>query len=285
MPAPSRKPTLRAQWLGQTLKAMRERSHLRLKDSAEYLQRDVSMVSRFESGIYPIRRGDVYALIDLYGIEDRKQRELLLQLSDEVWQTGWWEKHTEDVSASTIDYVWLEDRSEQLRIYGAMTVVGLLQTSEYAEALIRAADPDAASSQISRWVQLRLRRQELLDRAEGYRLEVVLDEAALRRPVGGPEIMCRQLEHLLDKSPNHGIEVRVLPFSAGAHSSPDGSFTLLKMPEPFPEVAYVESPAGAIYAESSEAERLARRYDRLKQSSLNPEESAALITRLAEETS
>jgi len=282
--SPGRRVTLRAQWLGHLLRDLREASGLTLKNAAEYLQRDLSMISRFESGVYPIRRVDAMALLDLYGVEDPKQREALRQLADEVWQKGWWERYSGQVDGSLIDLVWLESRTVAMRAFSQTSLIFLLQTRSYAEALIRAVDPDADETQVARWVELRMARQQILDRDDPVKLSVVLDEAVLRRPTGGREVMMGQLQHLVAQAARRDIELRVLPFSAGEHASPNGGFQLLKMTDPFPEVAYIEGPAGALYVESAEAERLSGMYSRLEEAALSAEESADFMTDLTKES-
>lgn len=278
-----RRVTLRAQWLGHLLRDLREANRLTLKDAAEYLQRDLSMISRFESGIYPMRRVDAMALLDLYGVEDPKQREAIRQLADEVWQKGWWERYSGQVDGSLIDLVWLESRTVAMRAFSQTSLIFVLQSREYAEALIRTVDPDAEEALVNRWVDLRISRQRILDREEPVRLSVVLDEAVLRRPVGGPDVMARQLRHLVAQAERPDIEIRVLPFSAGAHASPNGGFQLLKMEDPFPEVAYVEGPAGALYIESAEAERLSDLYSRLEKVAFDEAKSVDFVAAIAEE--
>ncbi|GAA4610062.1 helix-turn-helix transcriptional regulator [Actinoallomurus liliacearum] len=273
--------TLRAQWLGHLLRDLREANGLTLKDAAEYLQRDLSMISRFETGVYPIRRGDVMALIDLYGVEEARQREILLHLATEVWQKGWWDKYSGQVDGSLIDLVWLESRAEYIGAYSIFPVTSLLQIRAYATALIRAADPDAPVESVERWVELRMSRQRILDGS--VQLDVVLDEAALRRSVGGSEVMNAQIRHILTAAERPNVDIRVLPFTVGAHASPDGGFRLIKMADPFPKVAHVEGPGGSLYVESAEAERLAARYDRLRESALDPDDSIGFITALGKE--
>lgn len=277
-----RRVTLRAQWLGQQLRELREANELTLNDAADYLQRNNGTVSRFETGEYPIRRPDVMALLDLYGVSDGQRRSALMKLSEEVWQKGWWDGYADDVAGWLIDYVWLESRANAIHTFDITAVHGLLQTREYAEALIRTADPDASDAQVERWVELRMARQEVLDRDDPPRLSVILDEAALQRVVGGPTIMAAQLGRLADSSRSN-IDVRILPFRAGAHPSTSGAFSVLTMTDPFPEVAYVESPAGAIYIETPETDRLVTLYDRLWQGSLEADDSAELIAKAAEE--
>ncbi|MFV2194833.1 helix-turn-helix domain-containing protein [Nocardiopsis sp. LOL_012] len=276
--------TLRAQWLGQILRDFRERKGLTLKDVAEYLQRNISTVSRCELGIYPIRRVDAAAMLDLYGVSDKKQREAVMELAGDVWQTGWWEQYSKDnVWSSTIDLAWLESRSHEMRVFATMTVPGLLQTEDYARALMLIANRDSTKREIERWINLRMDRQRVLSRAEPLHLSAVIDEAVLRRQVGGPDVMGQQLQHLSAMAEEPNIDLRVLPFTAGAHASPDGPFNLLKMSDPFPEVAHIESPAGSIYLETDAVDRIVETYDWLHEHSLSNEDTAALLAALEEE--
>ena len=274
--------TLRSQWLGQQLRELREVNGLMVKEVAEYLQRDPGTVSRFESGFYPIRRPDLMALLGLYGVADRKRRDALMTLSEDVWQKGWWDGYAGDVVGTLVDYVWLESRAEEIRSFDAFVVPGLLQTREYAEAVIGGGDPDAPPERIDRWIELRMARQGVLG-AGTPRLSVILDESVLRREVGGPAVMAAQLRRLAECAAMDTVEIRVLPFRAGSPVSTRGAFMLFQMPEPFPEVAYAETLAGAIYIESPDTERFVQAYDGHRAQALGPVESIDLILAAAEE--
>ena len=282
MPAQrERRVTLRAQWLGQILRELRTRRDLTLREAADYLQKDFSTVSRFEQGTFPVRRGDLVALLDLYGIDDAQQREMFTQLCVDVWRTGWWEKYTEDeVWGSTIDYVWLENRAHAMQVFATLSAPGLLQTREYARALITTANAGATEEQVERWVELRMKRQRVLDREEPAEISVVLDEAALRRPVADQAVMRAQIERLHEVAELPHVELQVLPFAAGTHPSPDGAFTLLSLKEPFSTVAHIESPGGGIYLERGDVDRLTGIYDRLQESSLDTAQSVRFLSEL-----
>lgn len=280
--ATKRQVTLRAQWIGKTFKELRQHNGMTLQEVSEYLGRDISAISRFESGVHPPRKNDVIALMDLYGVEEEPQRQVTLHMVDEVSKTGWWEKHTKDVSGWFMDLLWLEDRAEELKLFSIAAVPGLLQTSDYAEALMRADEPQAAKQQIKRGVALRIRRQQILDR-EGFQLSVALDEAVLRRPVGCNEVMADQVAHLVAAAQRENADLRVLPFAAGAHCGGAGAFRLIQMPDPFPMVAHIESPAGGLFVEASGAEELAGRYDCLHKDSLGAEESIDFLRKVEQE--
>ncbi len=280
----TRGPTLRAQWLGQQLRERREAVKLTLKDAAEYLQRDPSTVSRFESGVYPIRRGDLLALLDFYRVHDQRERDELFRLSEEVWQTGWWEGYAKDVDRQFVELPWLEARAERICSYNAMVVPGIMQTPAYAETLIRAAEgPTAMDEQVARWIELRMTRQQVLEGKNPTKMGVILEEWVLHRPIGGPTVMREQLRRVVDLGRRATIEVRVLPTSVGPHAGHSGSFILFEMPEPYPDVAYVETLAGSLYVETPGSDPFAEAYDSLYRASLGPEESAELISAIAEE--
>ncbi|TLF53206.1 helix-turn-helix domain-containing protein, partial [Nocardia cyriacigeorgica] len=191
-------PTLRAQWLGQQLRRYREAAGLTLKEAAAYLNRDSSTVSRFEAGLYPPRDNDVQELLTLYGVSSEPIRSSLRKLSMEVWQKGWWEGYAKDVDPSIVDYAWLEARAAEIKSFNPIVVPGLLQTPAYAEAVMRAVDPDVPDEQVDRWLEVRMLRQQTLSLPRPTQFTAILDESVLRRPVGGHRVMTEQLEHLAE---------------------------------------------------------------------------------------
>lgn len=277
--------TLRSQWLGQQLRELRDKSDLMIKEVAEYLQRDPGTVSRFESGFYPIRRPDLMALLDLYGVSDTKRREALMALSQDVWQKGWWDGYAADVVGSLIDYAWLESRAAHIRSFAAVVVPGLLQTPEYAKAVIHTNDTDATPEQVERWHELRMQRQEILTDEESTRLTFVLDEAVLRRQIGDSEIMAAQLDHIARNAAKPNVDIRVLPFRAGTPAGTYGTFTIFTLPDPFPAVAYTETMSGAIYTEPPHSDRFIKTYVGHESQALGKVESTDLIAKIAEEWS
>lgn len=278
-----RGPTLRSQWLGQQLHEARERAKIRMQDVAEHMLRDQGTISRWEAGIVPPKPADVLALLNLYGVDELAHREALDRLSRESWRKGWWDGYTGQVAHDFIDYAWLEDRATLIRSADALVIPGLIQTPDYADAVIRTFDPDASAERIKRWLQFRVKRQDLLIRDDPPALAYVLDEALLRRPVGGPDVMRAQLHHLLDLADRPNTTVQVLPFSTGGHSGQQGAFQIFELPEPYPEVAYAETLAGSIYVESDKVDRFIRAYDQLRYAALPPDESVALISAAGKE--
>jgi transcriptional regulator with XRE-family HTH domain len=279
-----RGPSLRAQWLGQQLRELREGRKLTLKDAGEYLMRDQGSVSRFENGTLPCRPQDVMALLNLFGVEDKRKREHFDQVSREVWQTGWWDGYAKDLHEKFIDLAWLEDRSDEMRGYAGLVIPGLLQTREYAEEVISAVDPDATNDQVGTYIEFRMTRQRVLEQ-DSKRFAFILDEAVLRRMVGGPAVMYAQLDHLLALAKQPRIELRVVPFSAGGHPGQAGDFQLFILPEPYPEVSYSETLAGSLYVETDGVERFSRAYDVLSKKTLTAKQSVELISTAREDTS
>jgi transcriptional regulator with XRE-family HTH domain len=278
-------PTLRARWLGEELRRLREAKGLTAKQAGEYIQRHQGTVSRFESGEYPIRRGDLLAFLDLYGVTNKRQRESLLALREEVWRTGWWDGYAEDVDHGFIDYVWLENRASLIRTYDVELIPGLLQVERYAHAVIATAEPDSADDQVARWVELRMTRQRILESANPVAIHAILNEAVLVRQVAEPDIMREQLDHLIDCTSRTNVEIQVLPFSSGSPLGIIGAFKIFTLAEPFQDdVAYQETIAGCMYVESPESERFVHAYDRLRKVALGSEESRALISAVAKET-
>jgi transcriptional regulator with XRE-family HTH domain len=280
---PKPKVTLRAQWLGQSLRELRDSTGMTLVQAGEFLQRNAATVSRFESGEYPIRRPDLMALLDLYGVSDRRKRDGLLRLSEDVWQKGWWDGYEPDVERQFVDFVWLESRATEIRSFDPLLVTGLLQTREYAEAVITAAEWEAEPAQIARWVQLRMDRQAVLHQETPPRLTAIIDEFVLRREIGGPGVLRGQLAHLLATAVLPHVDLRVLPASIGAHAGHSGYFLVFSIAEPDMDVGFAETVGGAVYVEPPDSERFVRVYNRLLNSALGPAESAEFIRALGED--
>jgi hypothetical protein len=273
-----RGPTLRAQWLGQQLRELREEARLTLKGIAEYIQRDPSTVSRLESGLLPARVPEVLAYLDLCGIDDPQRRDSLKRLSQDVFQKGWWDGYAGDVAGTLVDYVWLESRARCILSFQAVVLPGLLQTRRYAETLMRADDPMAPDERIARWVELRMERQQTLTRDSPLDMNAVLDEAVLRRSVGGREVMRDQIAHLIHTTAQGNVRIQILPAETGAHASPSGTFQILQMDDPYPDVGYVETAAGGVCVEGPGVGQLAERYHRLRGAALAPQETLAFLS-------
>ncbi|WP_405150676.1 helix-turn-helix domain-containing protein [Sphaerisporangium sp. NBC_01403] len=274
--------TLRAQWLGRQLRELREATDLTLTDAGNFIQRDGGTISRLETGLYPARTPDVGALLDLYGVSDAQRRDGLLRLAAEVWQTGWWDSYSENLSKKIVDYAWVESRACRIRSFDVLVIPGLLQTGGYIEAVIKRADTDLTAEQVASGVRFRIERQKILEGPEPLIIETVLDESLLYRATGGPEVLREQLEHLVRLAELPNIRIHVSPYASGAHVTPEGAFMIFEMPDPYPEVAFMDSPAGGIYVEADEVQRLKLKFDRIRQLALDSVESIKLIQAAAD---
>jgi hypothetical protein len=280
MPVIGRGMTQRAIWLGQQLNRHRTHAGITLSQAGDYLGRNGSSISRSESGEVPARIGDVVALMNLYGVDDDQERANLENLAREVWQKGWIDPYRKTLRTDFIDYAWVEARASEVRQYDGLTLAGLLQTRDYAESVIRAVDPDEATDTIQRFIEYRMQRQSVLDRVEPFLFRGVIDEGVLHRTVGNPKVMRDQFARLIELTDHERIELRILPFSAGAHPGQAGAFHVFTQPYPYALVGYAETPGGSVYVEAEEAERFQRAYDRLESAALDPRRSAALLKTL-----
>ncbi|GAA3745154.1 hypothetical protein GCM10022225_30900 [Plantactinospora mayteni] len=279
--------TLRAQWLGQRLRDLREQRGMSLELVAEHLNRDRSALGRYERAEWPIQRHDVLALLDLYGFHRATERAQLLTLAEEIWRTDRWDEDSRDPSDSSfITIPWLESRAMTICSYHASLIPGLFQLPEYAELVIRCVDgPATTEIAVQGNIGRRMERQRVLDEPGGPRIETIIDEVALRREIGGPALLRAQLLHIQAVTRRPHVEVRVLPCRVSLHPGIDGSFWLFRMPKPYPAVAYQENLAGHMYLESPKSDRFSDAYDRVREAALDPRESAEMITTIAEELS
>ncbi|GAA3804085.1 helix-turn-helix transcriptional regulator [Sphaerisporangium flaviroseum] len=256
-------------------------SGLTLKEAGGFIQRDGGTVSRIEAGIYPARTPDVLAMLDLYGVTEARRRDGLLKLAGEVWQSGWWDGYSEDLSKVMVDYAWVESRARRICSFDALVIPGLLQTRPYMEA-VQTAIVDSSPIQITSGIRFRLTRQQILTDPEPPYIEAILDESVLHRRQGGEPVLKAQLEHLAALTERPRIEIRVLPFSSGAHASPEGAFRIFEMSEPYPEVAYMDTPGGGIYVKTSEVHRFMLKLERIRADALDPSESSKFIQKVAD---
>lgn len=277
--------TLRAQWLGQQMRQLRLRAGLTLAQAAEFLDRDASSLARWERADWPFRRTIVIELLDLYGEHRHSERARFIELAEDAWRTDRWDDdYDELVDASFIDFPWLETRADEMCSFDAMLIPGLMQTPEYAEAVIRYAEGKRATPlSMAKWMQLRLDRQRVLDRDPPVRISSIVDESVLRRVVVDAAVQRAQLRHLTEVARRPNVLVRVLPSRVGLHPGLDGSFWLFRMPKPYPNVAYVERIGGRSFLESPRSDRYAAAYARLGEVALEAADSAKLITTIAEE--
>lgn len=280
-------PTVRRRRLGAELRRRREEAGVTIEAVAEQLGCSASKVSRIETGHTLAAPKDVRAMLDCYGVTGAQADELV-EIAGQARQKGWWHPYSTVLAGA---YVGLEAAAQSIRAYEQQVVPGLLQTREYAEAMIRAARPDFTEAEVCDRVRIRLARQSLISPAAPYtdvdqmELWVVLDEAVLSRPVGGDAVMRAQLRRLVAAAQSPHVRLQVLPFESGAHAGMDGTFTILDFPEPSdPGAVYAENATGGLFLEKQdELRKYAFIFDCVQAAALDPVESVALIAQLAKE--
>jgi transcriptional regulator with XRE-family HTH domain len=273
----TRTPTGRRRRLGAELRRLREAAGLTIDRVAEELECSPSKVSRIETGQVSATPRDVRDMLGLYRVDDARL-EAMVQVAREARQRGWWQKFV-DVPDGVPAYIGLETAATSIDVYMALLVPALLQTPDYARAVIAAVRPDLPRSEIDRRVELRLRRQDLLDQERPPRMRVLLDDTVLRRPVGGPAVMAAQRRRLLADAGRPAVTIQVLEVGAGAHAGMDGPFTIFGFPAPAErDVVALDSAADALYLEGPEdVGRYRRVFELLLPAARSPEDSAAII--------
>ena len=280
-------PTVRRRRLGAELRRLREAHSLKLEEVAEQLGLAPSTLSRIETGKAPTKSAYLTAMLGMYGVDDPGVRKVLVDMAREGHRKGWWSIY-DDVLPSGFDiYVGLEAEACGLRSYETDVVHGLLQTTDYALAVLRELRPRDSDEQLRRVVDLRMQRQRLLDQDPPLDLWLILDEGAIRRNIGGTTVMQPQLEHLIQASRWSNVTLQVLAFESGAHAGLTGPFSILEFPERSDEdVAYTESVGGMIYMEKDREVRLcAEAFDRMRAAALSPAASVELIQQVSREFS
>jgi transcriptional regulator with XRE-family HTH domain len=272
-----RSPTLRRRELGALLRARRLALGLTVDQVAERLLCSPSKVSRMETGQRGATARDVRDLCDLYGVSDAYERERLMVLAREGKQQGWWQAYALPYTT----YVGLEQEATSIKIYHSGVVPGLFQISNYTRAVHQAGIPRFDDPIIEERVKERLTRQQLLTREDPPQVEVVLDEAVLRRPVGGPSVMREQLERILIVSEQPNVMIQVVPYEIGAHPALESDFIILAFRGEAPSLVYVEGLVGQIYVERpQDVERYMQVFQRLRNIAANPKDSRNLLAKI-----
>ncbi len=261
--------------LGVRLRRLRESRGITAQQAAKAIRGSDSKISRIELGRHAAREIDVSDLLTLYGVTDPDQREALLTLASRALEPPWWQHDSDVLPAWFQAYLGLEEAAESVQSYDTHFVPGLLQTSAYAAGLLARADFGA--DETARLLQVRAERAERFA-ARGWRLDAVIDEAVLRRPVGTRAEFAAQLEWLRDAAGWPGLTVRVRPMAAGAPLSPAG-FTLLHFADSeLPDAVYTEQLTSASYLDRpADVARYAAAMELLRASSRPPAQTAASI--------
>ncbi|HUZ23940.1 MAG TPA: helix-turn-helix transcriptional regulator [Streptosporangiaceae bacterium] len=285
MPALS-SPTVKRRRLAAELRRYRDLAGLTIEDVAQQLEWSSAKISRIENARVSVLPRDVKFLLRTYRLSDQDEAwDLLLTLARESRQKGWWQQYGEAVPDWFEVFVGLEAGATTIWGYDAEFVPGILQTEEYARTVHRAQLIKATDGEIDRLVRVRLARQELLTSDGGPQLWLVLNEAVIRRVVGGAAIMREQLKRLIEASRLPNMALQIVPFGQGAHPAMDGSFNLLGFPEPTdPNIVYIEYHTGALYLEkTAEVNRYSLMFDHLRAAALPVDDSRRLMARVAED--
>ncbi len=269
-------PTVLRILLGTQLRKLREARGISAHEAAQAIRGSESKISRIELGRNSVREVDIADLLNLYGVTDAAEREQLLTLASQANQQGWWHRYQDVLPTWFQAYIGLEESAESIRSFDAQFVPGLLQTEDYSIAVIQLGA--YSSEDTDRLVYLRKERQRRFA-SGGLRLWAVIDEVALRRPVGSPAMMRAQLEHLLDISDRPGLTIQVTPFLTGASYAAPGSFSILSFAtDDLPDVVYVEQLTSAMYLDKpADVDRYASAMDQISATSTTPEQTTDFL--------
>jgi transcriptional regulator with XRE-family HTH domain len=282
---PGSGPTVLRILLGSQLRRLRETKGISRDDAGYRIRASGSKISRLELGRVSFKERDVTDLLDLYGVTDETEREQLVSLAREANSPAWWQKYSDVVPDWFQIYVGLEEAAELIRVYEVQFVPGLLQTEEYTRAVVKQGQPGAAQDEVERRVALRMGRQQLLTRTDAPRLWAVVDEGALRRPMGGKDVMRGQIEKLMDAAKEPNVTLQVLPFTFGGHAAEGGAFTVMRFPEPdMGDIVYIEQLTGALYLDKREdVERYSEVMERLSVRGTSPDRTQDILAAMLEE--
>lgn len=277
-------PTVRRRRLASEMRRLRRESGKTREEAARFADIAPATVSRIEAAVHAPKVADIMALCKFYGLDDDRT-DVLVTLARQSRQRGWWHHYSNSIPEWFEVFVGLEEEAAEVLDYASELVPGHLQTEDYIKALLHADLKATSDEETERRVALRLERQERMVTDDSRRIWAILNEAVIRRRVGGRDTTRRQLQHLIEISKLPHINVVVLPFSAGAHPSMDSSCTVLRFPEPAdPDVVYIQYRRGSIYLEDpADVEFYVELFDHLRSQALSFNESRNLIAMVANE--
>ncbi|MER5320307.1 helix-turn-helix domain-containing protein [Streptosporangium roseum] len=246
-------PTILRILLGAQLRRLRAARGISREDAGYAIRASHAKISRLELGRVGFKERDVADLLTLYGVTDPGDRAPLLSLAGQANAPGWWHKYGDLLPNWFQVYVGLEEAASIVRTYEVQFVPGLLQSPEYARAVIMLVHSAASAEEVDRRVALRMTRQERLTRPDAPTLWAVMDEAVLRRPIGGPQVLRAQVDHLLKVTELPNVRLQIMPFHRGGHAAAGGPFSILRFPErDLPDVVYLEQLTSALYVDKLE---------------------------------
>jgi hypothetical protein len=239
--------------VGTQLRRLRTEAGLSREEAGEAIRASEWKIHRLENGQVGFKERDIIDLLHLYQVTDPDEVAAFVALAREANTPGWWQHYGDVLPAWFRTYVDLESAATLIRTYEGQFIPGLLQTDAYMRAVVQGAHLDESSEELGRRVRLRMARQQLLTREHPPRLWAVIDEAAMRRPVGGPQVMRGQLERLIEATKLPNVTLQILPLDVGAHPALIGMFTILRFPEvELPDVVYLEHLTSALYLNKPE---------------------------------
>jgi len=277
-------PTVRRRQLIAELKRLREAADLTQDDVAQRLDWHHTKVFRIETGRTGPHPNDVRVMLDVYGVTDRVQREALVQLAKDARQRGWWYSYRDVLPGRYEFFIGLEEEAASIQTFELAVVPGLLQTEDYARALVGGGPLELDPEEVERLVEVRMTRQQVLAKEDRPQLWAILDEGGIHRIVGGPAVMHAQLQHLMAMSDQGKTTVQVVPYSAGAHPGTVGSFIILRFAEPGEiDVVYMETIGGSMSVDKpEEVQHYATAFDHLRAVALSPDDTRAMLLAASE---
>jgi hypothetical protein len=284
--APGSGPTVLRILLGAQLRRLRESKAITREDAGWEIRASGSKISRMELGRVSFKERDVADLLTLYGVTNPDEREALLILARQANNPGWWQQFSDILPGWFQSYLGLEAAASLIRTYEIQFVPGLLQTPEYARAVIMLGHAGVTPEEMDRRVELRRARQQVLDRPEAPQLWAVIDEAVLRRPVGSRATMRAQIEALIDATQRPSVHLQILPFQVGGHSAAGGAFSILRFPDQeLPDIVYVEQLSSALYLDKrDDVELYVDAMERLCVEADQPERTPDTLRRILKDT-
>ncbi|WP_218906958.1 helix-turn-helix domain-containing protein [Micromonospora jinlongensis] len=282
---PTTGPTVLRMLLGAQLRRLRESSGVTREGAGWEIRSSESKISRMELGRVGFKERDVSDLLTLYGVTEEHERDALLKLARDANSPGWWHRYGDVLPTWFQSYLGLEAAAALIRTYEVQFVPGLLQTGDYARAVVLLGHGAAGPDEIERRVALRMQRQQLLHRESPPQLWAVVDEAALRRPIGGPAVMRGQLTALIEATKSPNIRLQVIPFAAGGHAAAGGAFTILRFgDQELPDIVYIEQLTSAIYLDKrDDLDYYAVAMERLCVEAEPPERTPDILGRLLDD--
>jgi len=280
-----RSPTAVRRELGQRLRGLRTEKDMTVAEAAQRVGFSQSKLTKIELAQAVATRNDVLKMLDVYEENDTEQQAMLLAMVRAGASKEWWESRRA-LPPKFGSYLGLESVAATLQAYETTLVLGLLQTADYARALLRAGHPELLPHEIDRLVELRMRRQEILTRTDPPPLTLwsVMDEAVLRRQIGGRETMHAQLQQLITASERPNVTLLVMPDELGAHPGLDGPLSILQFETGTRPVVYVEGQAGNLYMEKDDdLRRCQQTMNHILAAAPGPDQSLALIRQIAKE--